>query len=264
MAKTPANSTQEHLPIAGIQDDVIIMADGSVRAVLKVEPINFELKSEQEQNGIIYSYQAFLNSLEYPIQIIVQSKKLDLERYLVKLEGRLKLIDNELLRLQTEDYIDFVRRLISVANIMSKRFYVVVKYAALEKQGGVGFLNFTSLFHKAPTGPIMEQAQFERYRAEATSRASSIGGGLARLGMRVNLMETQSLIELFYATYNPDIAAEERLTGMDNLNPATIASPQIKATPDTPAPQPTQPVPTPPSEPANVGDELTKALEANR
>ena len=224
MAKQTVNSTQEHLPIAGIQDGVIIMADGSVRAVVKVEPVNFELKSEQEQNGIIYSYQSFLNSLEYPIEIVVQSKKLDLERYLIKLQGQLKGMTNELLRLQTEDYIDFVRRLISVANIMSKKFYVVVKYAALDKQSAV--TQFGSIFHKAPTGPILDQALFERYRAEVNNRASSVGGGLARLGVRVSILDTQALIELFYSTYNPDIAAEERLVGI-----STITEPQTSTKP---------------------------------
>lgn len=215
MPKHAINPTQEHLPIAGIQDGVIIMSDGSVRAVLKVEPINFELKSEQEQNSIIYGYQAFLNSLEYPIQIVIQSKKLDLERYLKKLEGQLKTIHSELLRLQTEDYIEFVRRLISVANIMSKRFYVVVSYAATPKTSSV--LAFTSAFHKSPTGPILDQASFDRYKSEAIARANAVGGGLGRVGARVSLLTTQELIEVFYATYNPDIAAEERLSSVDSV-----------------------------------------------
>ena len=224
MAKQTVNSTQEHLPIAGIQDGVIIMSDGSVRAVVKVDPVNFELKSEQEQNGIIYAYQSFLNSLEYPIEIVVQSKKLDLERYLIKLQAKLKDMDNELLRLQTEDYIDFIRRLISVANIMSKKFYVVVKYAAIDKPSSIA--RFSSIFHKAPTGPILDQALFERYRAEVTNRASSIGGGLTRLGVRVSVLDTQALIELFYSTYNPDIAAEERLAGISSITePQTSTKP---------------------------------------
>src|SRR5665213_1882837 len=99
MSKNTATSTQEHLPIAGIQDGVIIMSDSSVRAVLKIEPINFELKSETEQNGIIYGYQAFLNSLDFPIEIVIQSKKLDLDRYLIKLDERRKTMSSDLLRI---------------------------------------------------------------------------------------------------------------------------------------------------------------------
>ena len=210
------------------------MNDGSVRAVLKVEPINFELKSEAEQNGIIYSYQAFLNSLDIPIQIVVQSKKLDLERYLAKLEATVKDMTNDLLRIQTEDYVGFVRRLISVANIMSKRFYVIVSYAAATKQLGLG--QFTGMIHKAPTGPMMDQDQFDRYRTEVTSRANGVGGGLSRIGMRVALLDTQDLIELFYSTYNPDIATEERLTDMSNMSHGIVSSPDVA--PPTPEPAP--------------------------
>lgn len=223
-----ANSTQDHLPIAGIQDGVIIMTDGSVRAVLRVDPINFELKSQQEQDGIIYAYQSFLNSLEYPIQIVIQSKKLDLERYLIKLEATIKDITNDLLRIQTEDYIGFVRRLISVANIMSKRFYVIVKYAALENSNGLA--SMTSFIHHKPKGPLMDQDQFERYRTEVVNRAASIGSSLSRIGMRVTPLDTQQLIELFYATYNPDIATEERLAEVGSLSPGIVTS--IEMSPD--------------------------------
>lgn len=181
------------------------MNDGSLRCLVKVEPINFELKSETEQNAIIYSYQGFLNSLEFPIEIVVQSKKLDLERYLIKLEAGVKNIQSDLLRIQAEDYIGFVRRLISVANIMSKRFYVAVSYAV----GGKSGLSL-NLSHAA-TGPVLDEEQFERYRAEATNRAGIIGAGLSRLGVKVSILSTQELIELFYGIYNPDIATEERL-----------------------------------------------------
>jgi type IV secretory pathway VirB4 component len=226
MPGQPANSTQEHLPIAGIQDGVIIMTDGSVRAVLKVEPINFELKSQREQDGIIYSYQAFLNSLEFPIQIVIQSKKLDLERYLIKVESTIKDMTNDLLRIQTEDYVGFVRRLISVANIMSKRFYVIVKYAALEKQSGLS--SFTTFMHRKPSGPLMDQDQFERYRTEVNNRASSIGNGLSRIGVRVSFLDTQQLIELFYGTYNPDIATEERLVEAQDMTAGLITSQDVR------------------------------------
>jgi len=257
MAKSTATSTQEHLPIAGIQDGVVIMGDGSVRAVIKVEPINFELKSEQEQNGIIYSYQAFLNSLEYPIQIVIQSKKLDLERYLVKMEGAAKQMTNELLKIQSEDYIDFVRRLISVANIMSKRFYVVVSYAAVDKPRGVSGL--FSFVHRAPKGPLLDQDQFQRYQTEVNNRANAVGSGLGRLGMRVSLMTTQQLIELFYGTYNPDIATEERLGETSALTPGLISAQEsvapIEQTPTQPAQPPAPETPIvaqPPTQPPTI------------
>jgi hypothetical protein len=239
MAKSTAPSTQEHLPIAGIQDGVILMTDGSIRVVLKLEPINFDLKSENEQNAIIYGYQGFLNSLDFPIQFIIQSKQLDLERYLIKLKESHKNTTNDLLRIQIEDYVGFVRRLISVANIMSKRFYAVISYNAVTKQSSVS--QFTSIFHKQPTGPLMDQDQFVRWRAEANNRASIIANGLARLGVKSRLLGTQELIELFYGIYNPDVATEERLTedvsqlssgvihGAGDLPPAELVAPQASS-----------------------------------
>jgi hypothetical protein len=228
MAQVTSHSTQEHLPIAGIQDGVVIMTDGSIRVVLRVEPINFDLKSDAEQNGIIYSYQGFLNSLDFPIQILVQSKKLDLERYLIRLQASQKEVTNDLLRIQIEDYVGFVRRLISVANIMSKRFFVIISYSAVTKQSSMAQLG--SLFHRQPTGPVMDQEQFTRYRAEANNRATIIAGGMGRLGVKSSLLGTQELIELFYGIYNPDVATEERLTGdVSELNAGVVNGPGAQA-----------------------------------
>jgi hypothetical protein len=223
-ATPPPNATQNHLPVAGIQDNVLIMSDGSVRAVLKIEPINFDLKSETEQNGIIYAYQSFLNSLDFPIQIVVQSKKLDLERYLMKLEQAQNGVANDLLRIQVEDYVGFVRRLISVANIMSKRFYLVVSYSLASKT--TASAQFGGLFHHRPTGPLMDQDQFERFAKEVINKAGIIAGGLGTLGLKSRLLESQELIELFYGIYNPDVATEERLTDVETLNSNVVHSPE--------------------------------------
>lgn len=226
------HSTQDHLPIAGIQDGVLLMTDGSLRVVLKIEPINFELKSENEQNSIIYSYQSFLNSLEFPVQIVIQSKRLDLELYLTKLKGTLAQQTNDLLRIQTEDYIGFVRQLISVANIMAKRFYVVVSHSHTSKSSSLNQL--TSLIAHRPTGPLMEQDEFDRLRNEAYNKAGIIAGGLARVGAKCQALQTQDLIELFYTIYNPDVAAEERLTDMTNINAGVITSPEAEHLSGTP------------------------------
>lgn len=219
------HSTQDHLPIAGIQDGVVIMTDGSIRVVLKVEPTNFELKSSSEQDGIIYSYQAFLNSLDFPIQILVQSKRLDLEQYLVRMEEQQHTVTNELLQIQMEDYIGFVRRLISVANIMSKRFYVIVSFSATNTQGSLNQL--AAIIPHQPTGPLFDQDEFDRLRNECFNRANIIAGGLARLGSKAFQLDTQQLIELFYGIYNPDVATEERLTDISNLSTGVVTAPEL-------------------------------------
>jgi type IV secretory pathway VirB4 component len=257
------SSTQDHLPIAGIEDGVVLMSDGSVRAILKVEPTNFELKSEQEQDAIIYSYQSFLNSLEFPIQIVIRSKRLDLESYLQKLQLQEESITNDLLRLQLNDYITYLRLLISKANIMSKHFYISVSYVSLG--GGAAKAQASSLFHKKPTGPILDQKEFERSKTEVINRAEIIGTGLAHIGSRAQLLDTQRLIELFYGIYNPDIAGEERLSNVNiaDLNSGVITSPEAESlgvrveaqqqaqttlAPAIPTP-PAAPVPVPPQAP---------------
>lgn len=234
------NSTQEHLPIAGIQDGIVIMNDSSLRVVLKAEPVNFELKSENEQDAIIYSYQSFLNSLDFSVQIIVQSKKLDLERYLTKMEDKIKQTESELLRIQIEDYVGFVRRLISVANIMSKKFFVVVSYSPLSKEGMLS--QFNPLGHSHPTGPVFDQDSFDRYKNETFNRASIIANGLARIGVKSRALDTQELIELFYTIYNPEVATEERLAGIEELSQGVIQSPEAT---ELAADQLVSPVPTP-------------------
>lgn len=227
MTKSTIHSTQDHLPIAGIQDGVVIMTDGSLRVVLKADPINFELKSESEQNAIIYSYQAFLNSLDFPIQILIQSKKLDLEQYLIRMQENERSLTNELLRIQIEDYTGFVRRLISVANIMAKRFYVVISHSLVTRNTSINQIN--SLFPHKPTGPILDQDEFDRMRSEAYNKAGITAGGLGRLGVKSSALETQELIELFYAIYNPDVATEARLTSLQNLSGGIVTSPEADA-----------------------------------
>lgn len=227
MSKNNVHSTQDHLPIAGIQDGVVIMTDGSLRVVLKADPVNFELKSENEQNAIIYSYQSFLNSLDFPIQILIQSKKLDLEQYLIKMQENEKSLTNELLRIQIEDYTGFVRRLISVANIMAKRFYVVISHSLVTKNTSINQIN--SLFPHKPTGPILDQDEFDRMRSEAYNKAGITASGLGRLGVKASPLETQELIELFYAIYNPDVATEARLTSLQNLSGGIVTSPEADA-----------------------------------
>lgn len=225
-----AASTQDHLPIAGIQDGVLIMNDASIRVVLKVEPINFDLKSEAEQNSIIYGYQGFLNSLDFPIQIVVHSRKLDLERYLINLETSQKNISNDLLRIQVEDYVGFIRRLISVANIMSKRFYLIISYNTVNPSGGISPI--PSLLHKPSSTPVYSQENFDQVRSEAINRANIVASGLGRLGNQITMLTTQELIEMFYSVYNPDIATEERLTNVEMIEAGIITNPQALLQPD--------------------------------
>jgi len=214
-----ATSTQSHLKIASIEEGVLILHNGSLAVVLKVLPINFDLKNDLEQNAIIAKFQGFLNSLDYPLQIVVRSKRLDLEPYLDELENHTKQITNELLQIQADDYINFMRSLVEVANIMSKEYYVVISYHRTTVKNPSGFM---SLFQHQGT-PKISRAEFDRFRGELNSRANTIANGLSQLGLNITALDTQQLIELFYSLYNPDLSSTERLVDIENIKAGVVS-----------------------------------------
>jgi hypothetical protein len=219
--KQEIGSTQDALPFAEIRDGTVVLKDGNLRKILLCSSINFSLKSEQEQNAIIFAYQNFLNSLDFPIQILMQSKKLDLSNYLAKLEDRANKQTNELLRMQTADYIEFIKRLINLANIMDKRFYVIVPYLVPPKiatpkipvPGG----------QAAPT-PILSEEEFQQYSKEIDQRVQVIQAGLGSIGIRSALLSTQQIIELLYGVYNPEEANKQKITAAEELQGEIVES----------------------------------------
>ncbi len=213
-AKPP--STQKYLDIAGIRDDVVIMKDGTLRAVLLTSSINFALKSEDEQNATISGYVSFLNSFEFPIQIMVQSRKLNIDAYLAKLQTLEKEQTNELLKVQTREYRQFVQELLTLERIMSKRFYVVVPYNPLSDTQKGFFSRFSEVF-KASSILRLTEKKFQERRQELMGRVGLISSGLTSMGLNAVMLPTQSLIELYYNTYNPDVAEQERLPAVEKL-----------------------------------------------
>ncbi len=216
MAKIP--STQVYLDIAQIRDDIVVLKDGGLRAVILVSSINFALKSDEEQKATISSYVSFLNTLEYPIQIVIQSRPLSIEPYLKELGELEKGQTNELLRMQTKDYRNFVKELVDLAEIMTKRFYLVVSFdavaAAMRPRGFLA--RAAGVFNPAKTVRIQEE-EFARARKELMERVGHLTGGLAGIGLRSVQLSTQHLIELYYATYNPDLARVEALPEIGEL-----------------------------------------------
>jgi len=216
---TQVGSTQEIIKFAEIRESIIILKDGNLRQVLLCSSINFDLKSEQEQDAIIFRYQSFLNSLEFPIQILMQSKKLDLSNYLAKLDKVSKEQTNELLRYQTEDYVNFVRKLVDIANIMDKRFYVVVPYLVPIK------VDASKIRPRNPEGvATLTYDEFKKYQTELEQRVQVVQSGLGSIGVRTAVLNTQQLIELFYNVYNPEEAAKEKLINADDLQGEVIQS----------------------------------------
>lgn len=217
MRKKPTSATtQQYVDIAEIKEDTVVLKDGTLRAVLLVSSINFALKSEDEQNAIIAAYASFLNSLEYPLQIVVQSRKLDIDQYLERLKELEKSQSNELLKIQTAEYRGYVKELVEIGDIMTKRFYVVIPYNPLSDKKKGFFKRFAELF--SPTKVIhLQEERFRKRRRELFQRVNHIIGGLNSIGLNAAVLDTQGLIELYYNTYNPDISKNQKLVDIEKL-----------------------------------------------
>ena len=201
-SKQIGNPTQTFLKLSEIRDETIIMQDGTLRAVLAISSTNFDLKSEEEQNALIYSYQRFLNSLEFHIQILLQSRKMDIGEYTGKLKGMMERQTNELLRMQTSEYIDFIDRLVESANVMNKNFYVIVPYEMSVTATGSTSI-FSKIFGTGKTQQVTAKQQaFSDYKRQLDERVGSVAANLGSAGLRVVRLNTDQLIELVYNSYN--------------------------------------------------------------
>lgn len=211
-----AVSAQKFLDIAEIRDDFVILRDGTLRSVLLASSVNFSLKSDDEQNAIISGYVSFLNSFDFPIQIVIQSRNLNIDPYIAKIHNLEKEQTNELLKLQTADYREFIAELVSLGQITSKRFYVVVPYnPASDKQKGF-YSRFRDLFFPAPA-ITLKGAKFLERKKEILRRVDLISAGLNSMGVNSVMLNTQNLIELYYNTYNPVTMENQKMTDVTNL-----------------------------------------------
>lgn len=204
-----AKAAQEFVPIKEVRDGVIILKEGGLRAVLIASSINLSLKSSEEQVAIINSFQSFLNSLDFSTQIVMQSRRLDIRPYLLMLENREKEQTEPLLKIQTKEYIEFIRSFTDEVNIMTKTFFVVVPYNGTilnSKNGGVleNLIGGSGPKKQVEnTQKAMDLASFEENRSQLDQRVGVVMGGLGRLGIRSSQLNTEEVIELFYKTFNP-------------------------------------------------------------
>lgn len=221
-AKKAGQPTQRYLDIAEIREDAVVMKDGTLRAVVMVSSINFALKSEDEQQAIIQGYMQFLNGLEHPLQVVVQSRKMNVDGYLATLRQQEETIHNELLRTQIRDYTSFIKELVDLGQIMQKRFFVVVPYDPAEgNEKGKGFISkLSSAFSPAKIIKLNEK-RFQERRYSLMQRVSTVAGGMTSMGLQVALLDTQGLIELYYSSYNPDIYDAEKLVDISKLRVET-------------------------------------------
>jgi len=196
-----AKATQEFVPIEEIRDGVIVMKDGGMRALLAASSLNFSLKSEDEKTAILLQFQDFLNSLDFSVQIFIQSRRLDIRPYLALLENQKKNQGNSLMKIQIQEYLEFIKSFTEQTNIMKKSFYVVVPYVpAIVGQNGIANALFPG---KKPAGEDTKQNNFEENRTQLEQRLSVVEQGLVRSGIRVARLGTEEVVELFYKIFNP-------------------------------------------------------------
>lgn len=212
-----APSTQKYMPIAEIRDNIVVLKDGTLRKVLMISSINFALKNEDEQKAIINGYVQFLNTLEMPLQIVIQSRKLDINSYLEKLRKLAKVQSNELLKIQTEEYANYISQLVTLAEIMEKKFFVVVPYSPFSKKQKKSFYSRVSEVLSPGRVIKLKEDKFQKYREEVERFASIVAGGLTSIGLTVAPLDTQSLIELYYQMYNPTRGSQKQLGQLINL-----------------------------------------------
>ncbi|MBT3704918.1 hypothetical protein HOG17_04015 [Candidatus Peregrinibacteria bacterium] len=212
-------ATQIHLKFGEIRDNILVLKNGGVRAVLKATSINFNLKSEEERNAITMSYQGFINSLEFPVQIMVRSKKLDIDNYIEKIKKMGEKQENKLLKDQTIEYADFVKKLVEYTDIMQKEFYVVIPYNPVRARNVPLFQKFfQNLRPKDSYAEIKKRhKEFANLKKQLAQRLNIVESGLANCGIKTDQLTTEQIIELLYNTYNPQISRTEKVKNVSDF-----------------------------------------------
>jgi len=201
MASKLGKPTQDFVPLKEVRDGYALLKDGSMRALLMTSSLNFALKSHDEQNAILYQFQDLLNSLDFSIQIFIESRKLDIRPYLALLEARQKEQVSDLLKIQTQEYIGFVKNFTETTNIMTKSFFIVIPYSPAMIQSN----NPMKLFRREEGTEVKKRHEeiFEENRAQLEERVAIVEQGLVRCGVRVVQLGTEEIVELFYKIFNP-------------------------------------------------------------
>ena len=202
--KNTAASTQQYVDVNEVRDGVVVLKNGALRAILLVSSLNFDLKSTEEQDAIISQYQNFLNSLDFPVQVLIHSRRFNIEPYLQLLKEKEEEQTNDLLRLQISEYQHFIKNLTEVSDIMSKYFYVVVPFASIEDKHSGFFEKMGNAMN--PKAAIREKRElFETYRNQLMQRVEHVSVGISGTGVKVAPLNTEEIIELLYNTYNPSL-----------------------------------------------------------
>ena len=219
-SKTKQSSTQRYLQFAGAHDDVLVLKNGGVRAILEVSSLNVNLKSEDEQNAILKAYQNFLNALNFPVQLLVRSRKLDIDNYLEDLRRQRKTLTNELLKRQMSEYIEYIRKLVEYTDIMEKKFYVVVPMNPARAEKKSFFSKFWEYIHPADDilAVIARRKEFKDLKKDLDSRVNVVKTALENCSLNATQLSTEKIIGVFYQAYNPQLARTQKLGVFEEMS----------------------------------------------
>ncbi len=221
--KAAAAAAQRFVPIADVRSDTLLLKNGGLRAVLRVEPVNVHLKSEDEQKAITAGYQSFVNTLDFPIQVVVRSRRVDVSLYARQLEDRAEKQSNELLKQQTLGYTAFVKKIVDVADIMEKRFYVIIPLDSTIKRSNPlqKFFQWLKL-DDTPTEAFQRTRALTQNLGKLRDRVTTVESGLNSIGLQTKRLTTADLLSLTYESYNPGLANHQKLPVDLNAKPMTI------------------------------------------
>lgn len=208
----PNPTTTDLIPFKDIADGIVLLKDGSVRAIVEVNAINFELRSSDEQTAILQQFQGFLNSLDFPVQFVVQSRKFDITAYLATVQTAADQLTNDLLKVQAQEYSRFVGELAELANIMAKKFYIALPFMAVSASQSKGFFgSITGIFSKKPAAPQGIPAdQLATYKSQVSQRAYLVIAGISGLGLQGRLLGQEEVVALFTSLYSPVVPAAKQ------------------------------------------------------
>lgn len=215
-AYKPGVPTQRFRDVAESRENVVILKDGTLRAILLVSSINFALKSVDEQEAIVQAYMQFVNSIDFPIQVVIQSRRMNIDTYIRQLNKTEKELPNELLKKQIADYRDFIRQLVRLGDIMQKRFYIAVPLNPATVQTKGFWQRLQEIFTPSLAFRFSEE-RFKKQTFELGLRVAQVASGLSSMSLSAVQLDTQSLIELFYNIYNPDLYEAQPLVELDRL-----------------------------------------------
>ncbi|MFA6259605.1 MAG: hypothetical protein WCX29_03290 [Candidatus Peribacteraceae bacterium] len=217
--KSKSANTQRYIPFAEIRNDTVVLKNGGLRAVIKIEPLNYNLKSETEQQGIILGYESFINTITFPVQILIRSTKVNIEPYVEHIHENARGQKNELLRKQTIAYATFIEKIVEVADIMKKDFYIIVPLDDAPRKKSI-FTQFVSWLQIDDTiGKALQRNRaFNHQAARLRERLDLIESGLHNIGLGTRRLQTMELIKLYYHVYNPNAGKAQKIEREDQMN----------------------------------------------